>query len=138
MKFFHRLIALKHNGGAEFSERLEEFQVIIFYHLSILSTTTAPVKAWALDIPAETFAGASMLVKFGKGIPHEIPDSVETEDNPSSDSNSVSSDAISAIEFVTTGTGSPEQTDIDEPDYFVLNHHTNDKSDSEDEEWVSI
>lgn len=130
-------MALKHNGEAEFSERLEEFQAIIFYHLSILNATPAPVKTWALDMPAETFAGASMLVDFGKGIPHAIPDDIDSA-IPSSDLTSVSADANPAIEAVTPEVGSPGQVDIDEPEYFVLDHFNDDKSDAEDEDWVSI
>ncbi|KAG9680412.1 hypothetical protein KCU95_g13298, partial [Aureobasidium melanogenum] len=131
MKYFNHLMALKHNGEVEFSERLEEFQVIIFYHIAILKTTSTPIKTWALDIPVETFAGAPMLVKFGKGIPCEVPDNGNAV-------NPTSSDANPAIESVTTEDCSPAQLDIDEPEYFILDHSNNDKSDSEDEDWVSV
>lgn len=129
-------MTLKHNGETEFSECLEEFQVIVFYHLAILKTIP-PIKTWALDMPAETFAGAPMLVKFGKGIPCEIPDNVDSDED-SSDTNAASSDAKSAIESVTTEVGSSTQLDINESEYLVLDHFGNDKLDSEDEDWVSV
>ncbi|KAG9529967.1 hypothetical protein KCU93_g2921, partial [Aureobasidium melanogenum] len=131
-------MTLKHNSEAEFSERLEEFQVIVFYHLAILETTSPPVKTWALDMPAETFAGAPILVKFGKGIPCEISDDIDYEQDGSSHTNATSSDADPTIECATTKVGSPAQSNIDELEYFVLDHFNNDKSESEDEDWVSV
>ncbi|KAH0360960.1 hypothetical protein KCU65_g9064, partial [Aureobasidium melanogenum] len=139
MKYFDRLMALKQNGEAEFSERLEEFQVIIFYHIAILKTACSPIKTWGLKIPVETFAGAPMLVKFGKGIPCEIPDKSDFEEDCSFDTNAASSEVTSVVESATTEVVGPDaQLDIDEPEYFVLEHLTNDKSDSEDEGWVSV
>ncbi|KAG9745283.1 hypothetical protein KCU73_g7921, partial [Aureobasidium melanogenum] len=128
-------MTLKHNGEAEFSERLEEFQVIIFYHLAILKTTSPPIETWALDIPAETFASAPMIVKFGT---YEISDNLDSEQDGSSHTNATFSDADPTIECATTEVGSPAQSDIDEPEYFVLDHFNNDKSESEDEDWVSV
>ncbi|KAH0164142.1 hypothetical protein KCU67_g5278, partial [Aureobasidium melanogenum] len=131
-------MTLKHNGEAEFSERLEDFQVIIFYHLSILKTTSPPIETWALGIPTETLAGASMIVKFDKGIPCEIPDDLDSEQDGSSHTKATFSDADPTIECATTEVGSPAQSNIDEPEYFVLDHFNNDKSEPEDEDWVSV
>lgn len=46
-----------------------------------MHSSTTPIKVWSLDMPAETFAGASMLVRFEKDIPFELPDDPDGEEH---------------------------------------------------------